>query len=223
MSMLTETTNAGIVVIAYCLMPNHFHLLIQASFAALSTAMHQILTSHAAFMNKKYGRVGHLFGDRFKAYVCDLELGLKPLARYIHHNPLRGGLVQSPEQWAWSSHRDYLDLNSKAPSGRNILMDRFGTDAASAQVAYQDYMAPGIKLRAPQPGEKVPLGVLAAYVEREGGHKPGLLKERSRRYDLLGSRKKFIELALAEGYSIQQIAFFLCLPTSSIYSNTSAL
>ncbi|TPW20743.1 MAG: putative transposase [Elusimicrobia bacterium] len=222
-SLLTETTSAGIVVIAYCLMPNHFHLLIQASLTVLSSTMHQILTSHAAYMNKKYGRVGHLFGDRFKAYLCDPELGLKPLARYIHLNPVRGGLVQSAEQWAWSSHRDYLDLNSKSPSGRNLLMDRFGGDEATAQIAYQAYMAPGIKPRAPRPGEKVPLGVLAAYVEREGGHKPGILKERSRRRDILGTRMKFIELAIAEGYSVPEIAAFLCLPPSSIYSNRGAL
>lgn len=216
-SMLTETTSAGIVVIAYCLMPNHFHLLIQASLAALSAAMHQILTSHATYMNKKYGRVGHLFGDRFKAYPCDPELSLKPLARYITLNPVRGGLVQSPEQWAWSSHRDYLDFNSKSPSGRKILMDRFGDDEASAQMAYQAYMTPGIKPKAPRPGERVPLSVLAAYIEREGGHIPGILKERSRRRDILGTRMKFIELSLAEGYSIEQIAAFLCISPSGIY------
>lgn len=222
-SLLTEATTAGIIVIAYCLMPNHFHLLIQASISALSDAMHRILTAHATFYNTKYGRVGHLFGDRFKAYSCDPELGLKPLARYIHLNPVRGGLVQSPEQWAWSSHRDYMDLNSKAPSGRKILMERFGSDESSALTAYRIYMAPGVKPRPPRPGEKLPLGVLASFIEREGGHKPGILKERSRRRDILGTRLKFIELAIAEGYSVIEIAAFLCLPPSSIYSNKASL
>lgn len=216
-SILDELSTEGAILIALCLMTNHFHLVTPTDIGLVSRALHRVLTSHATYMNKKYGRTGHLFGDRFKSYPCDPELGLKPLVRYVHLNPVRAGLVRTPEEWAWSSHRDYLTLGSANPSGRTLLLDRFGQDESSSLKAYQAYMAPSQQPRSDKPGNRVSLAMLAAHFEREGGHRPGLLKERSQRHDLFKTLKRFIDAAIAEGYSAKEIADYLCVSPATVY------
>lgn len=216
-SLVGELSKESAILIALCLLTNHFHLVSPSDIGLLSRALHRVLTSHAAYMNKKYGRTGHLFEDRFKSYPCDPELGLKPLVRYVHYNPVRAGLVQTPEEWRWSTHREYLESAQESPTGRTLLLERFGSSPAESLRGYRAYMAPSTRPTAARQGERVPLGVLAAYVEREGGHRPGLLKERSQRRDLLGTRKRFVNLALSEGYSIGEIAAFLCLTGAAVY------
>ncbi len=109
-SLLEELSIESAIVIALCLMTNHFHLLTPTDIEIVSRVLHRVLSSHATYMNKKYGRTGHLFEDRFKSYPCDPEFGRKPLVRYIHNNPVRAGLVRTPEEWAWSTHREYLTI-----------------------------------------------------------------------------------------------------------------
>lgn len=216
-SLLAELAAEGVLVIALCLMTNHYHTVLEGEMEAISRAMHRAQTSHAAYMNKKYGRTGHLFEDRFKSYPCDPELGLKPLVRYVHRNPVRAGLVREPEQWRWSTHNEYLAPDSAAPSGRGLLLGRFGTDERRAREAYREDMKASPRPTAARRGDKVPLAVLAAHFEREGGHRPGLIKERSKRRDLLGLRQRFIAAAQEEGYSVGQIAAFLCVSPSAIF------
>lgn len=216
-ALVEELSTESAIIIALCLLTNHFHLVSPSDIDRLSRALHRLLTSHAAYMNKKYGRTGHLFEDRFKSYPCDPEFGLKPLVRYVHYNPVRAGLVQSPEEWRWSTHREYLDTAQPSPTGRTLLFDRFGSNPAEALRNYRAYMAPIVRPNAARKGERVPLGVIAAYVERDRGHRPGILKERSQRRDLLGTRKRFVDLALAEGHSVGDIAAFLCITGAAVY------
>lgn len=216
-SMVEETTAGGIILLAYCLMPNHFHLLLQAAVGALSEVMHRILTSHAAYMNKKYGRTGHLFGDRFKSILCDPEFGIKPRVRYIHRNPVKDGLVARLEDWRWSSHHDYLDPTSPNPSGKLEVLKLFGGASTQGIENYAEFMKPDKEFVRAQAGERLPLERLAAMVERELGHVPGMLKQRSNQRDLTGARMMFVKLALDAGHSAKSVAAFLCVAEESIY------
>lgn len=93
---------------AYCLMPNHVHLLIQVGEMPLSGLMQGVQQSYTVYFNRTYGTVGHLFQGRYKALVCDGDAYLATLVRYIHLNPVRAGLVVRPEDHPYSSHTAYL-------------------------------------------------------------------------------------------------------------------
>lgn len=215
--MLGETAAEGVIILAYCLMPNHFHLLLQAAINSLSRSMHSILTSHAAYMNKKYGRTGHLFQDRFKTILCDPEIGVKPLVRYIHRNPVKAGLISRPEQWPWSSHRDFMNPASEMPPGKIEVLKLFGANREDAIRSYAEYMEPDPEFIRAQGRGKFPLDKLAAMVERELGHFPGFLRQRSHQHDLTGARAYFVHLAMDAGFSAKEVAEFLCLAEDSVY------
>lgn len=97
------TEDSGSTVLAYCLMPNHFHLAIKVGTVPLSVVMQRILASHATTFNRRYDRTGHLFGARHKAKLCLDDRNLMCVIRYIQMNPVRADLVQRPEDWPWSS------------------------------------------------------------------------------------------------------------------------
>ena len=83
------------VVHAYCLMTNHFHLLLRVKDIPLSKFMRRLLTGYAVTFNLRHNRSGHLFQNRYKSIVCDEEEYLLELVRYIHLNPLRAGVVET--------------------------------------------------------------------------------------------------------------------------------
>ncbi len=97
----------GISIYAWALMPNHIHLLIQTRNMPLSKFMQKLLTGHANYFNKKYDRVGHLFQNRYKSILIQAEVYLLKLIRYIHINPLEGGLVSDYKMlkmYPWTGH-----------------------------------------------------------------------------------------------------------------------
>lgn len=98
----------GVRIYAYVLMGNHYHLLVGTPEGNLTSFMHAAQAHYSNYHNRRHGRVGHLFQGRYKALIVDRDSYLVGLSRYIHLNPLRAGLVERPEQWAWSSYRSYL-------------------------------------------------------------------------------------------------------------------
>ena len=96
-------------VIAYCLMPNHFHFLVkQESDRGITSFMRHLMNSYSHFVNLKYKRVGPLFQGRFKAVIVDSDEQLLHLSRYIHLNPLVSNLVSDLESYPWSSYVSYI-------------------------------------------------------------------------------------------------------------------
>ena len=98
-------------VYAYCLMPNHYHLLLETIQPNLSKIMQYLNTSYAAHYNKKRNKSGHLFQGRYKSIVVDKDNYFLELTRYIHLNPMRAKIVLEPEGYKWTSFRGYMHKN----------------------------------------------------------------------------------------------------------------
>jgi len=92
----------GFKLHAYCLMPNHFHLLIEVGKVALSKIMQDLLTRYSKYFNQQKQVYGHVFQGRYSAKLCETEAYFLGLIRYIHLNPVGVFLRERPEQWRWS-------------------------------------------------------------------------------------------------------------------------
>ena len=126
---------------AYCLMPNHYHLLVETPAADLSTGMQEINSRHAMWFNWRYQLDGHLFQGRFHSELVEREEHLLELARYIVLNPVRAGLCESAAHWIWSSYRPTLGLD---PKPRLLKPERvlgyFGGSREIAQLRYAAFV-----------------------------------------------------------------------------------
>lgn len=93
---------------AYCLMPNHVHLLVESSEHPLAKLMQGLQQSYSQYFNLKHHKTGHVFEGRYKAILCQKDQYLLQLIRYIHLNPVRAGMVRSPERYRYSGEHVYL-------------------------------------------------------------------------------------------------------------------
>jgi REP element-mobilizing transposase RayT len=130
------------IVYAYCLMPNHYHLFLQTPLANLSEGVHQLNGAYASWLRCKRKLVGHIFQGRFKSILVEEETYAINLSLYIHLNPCRWKLVERPEDYAWSSCRDYLGMRgSRTPALRpDRILDMFGRDLVSARRRYHEML-----------------------------------------------------------------------------------
>jgi putative transposase len=92
------------VVFAYCLMPNHYHFVMQTRQPNLSRIMRHINGVYTQAYNRRHRKVGHLFQGRFKAVLVNRDAYLLEVCRYVDLNPVRAGMVQRPQDWTWSSY-----------------------------------------------------------------------------------------------------------------------
>ena len=98
----------NVVCHAYCLMPNHYHLLIETPDGNLSRAMRQLNGVYSQAFNRRHAKVGHVLQGRFKAIVVEKESYLLEVCRYIVLNPVRARFVSTPGEWRWSSYRSQV-------------------------------------------------------------------------------------------------------------------
>ena len=99
----------GVKLFAYCLMPDHFHMIVLPGKAEhLSKWMQWIMTSYVRRYHHDYGTNGHLWQGRFKSFIVQQDEHLITLMRYVEANPERAGLVNTSKEWYWSSHRETL-------------------------------------------------------------------------------------------------------------------
>jgi putative transposase len=120
----------GLKLIAYCLMPNHYHLLVQLTDDDLSHSMQAFALAYTKAVNKRYNRVGPLFQGRFQAIHVDRDEYLLHLSRYIHLNPVAAHLVRHPEVWDFSSCADYFGLRQSLPLFPEIVLAQFPSRTA---------------------------------------------------------------------------------------------
>ena len=140
---------------AYCLMGNHYHVVLQTHQANLSILMHRLNSVHSLTFNRRHGRRGSAFEGRFKALHVDRDSYLLEVCRYVDLNPVRAGLVESPDRWTWSSYRAHAGF-APSPSWlatsalHGLLLGPLPVDEASSAAAgrrYADFVAEGYGAR----------------------------------------------------------------------------
>lgn len=131
---------------AYCLMSNHYHLLVETPDGNLSAGMRQLNGLYTQRSNRKHGRVGHVFQGRYQAILVDQERYLLEVARYVVLNPVRAGMVRLAQDWPWSS---YGAMTGQVDVPRwlttDALLSAFGADRGAAMQAYAQFVADGVK------------------------------------------------------------------------------
>lgn len=124
---ITDTRKGNFKLFAFCLMPNHFHLLIeQCGDTSLSKIISKICMSYSKYVNKKYNRVGHIFQDCFKAVAVESNPQLMWSSAYIHMNAVKDKLVKHPSEYTWSSYNDYVSDRNLPIIETEFLTSVFG-------------------------------------------------------------------------------------------------
>jgi putative transposase len=139
---------------AYCLMDNHYHLMVETPKANLSLGMRQLNGVYTQRLNRRHARVGHVFQGRFKAIVVDKQAYLLELSRYVVLNPVRARMVKTPARYRWSSYRASAGLQD--PPGfldAPALLAHFAGSPPAARRQYVAFVEAG--LRTPSPWEKL--------------------------------------------------------------------
>ena len=129
---------------AYCLMSNHYHLLIETPDANLSKGMRQLNGVYTQSFNRRHNRVGHVFQGRYKGIHVEKEAYLLELARYIVLNPVRAEMVRAAKDWPWSSYRSTTG-QSTAPDWLNTdwILAAFGRTKRKAVDGYKRFVSEG--------------------------------------------------------------------------------
>jgi len=130
---------------AYCLMGNHYHLLIETPLGNLSSAMRFLNGKYTQWFNYKYDRAGHLFQGRYKPVLVEKDAYVAELARYIVLNPVKARLVEHPGRWRYSSYRATMALDRK-PVWLSVdnLLRHFGRNKKSAMKRYEKFVLEGL-------------------------------------------------------------------------------
>lgn len=112
---------------AYCLMPNHFHLLVQTGIASnVPQMMHDMMIAYVKAINKRYDRIGHLFQNRYKIKPVQSTEYLLHLSRYIHTNPFFAKLVTVAQDWKYSSYKNYISNAVEDKLSTQFILSHFG-------------------------------------------------------------------------------------------------
>jgi putative transposase len=227
-------TKFRVRIYAYCLMPNHVHLLLEIGFAPLGKFMQGLQQSYTQYFNRRYRKVGHLFQGRYKAIICEKDKYLLALVRYIHLNPVRGRLATRPERYFYSGHNGYL-LN-RAPK---IIEDGPILKILGGKEAYKKFVLEGVSENHNEKyyavkdqrflgeegfGKEISRGsgerqdrktkpsMASAFEEitRRLETTPELLRGKDRRWDVSAKRAEAVTLLVQElGYRVSEVAEYL--------------
>ncbi len=234
---------------AYCLMDNHYHLVIETPDGNLSKGMRQLNGLYTQTFNRRRSSVGHVFQGRYKAILIEKESHLLEVCRYVVLNPVRAKVVQEPGEWKWSSYNGTAGKIKPHPCLTiDWILGQFGSKKGQAERAYQDFISAGIggaKIWKTVKGQSVLgeedyVGQLMEYIRGQRDiqeiprqqrylNRPGLDNlfpaEAKRNKE---ERNKLMHNAIVEhGYSQKEIASHLGLPYSTVsrliraYENTS--
>lgn len=135
----------NLIVHAYCLMNNHYHLLIETPDANLSKAMRDINGNYTQWFNSRHKSVGHLMQGRYKAFVIEKETYLLEVARYIVLNPVRDKLSEHPRNWKWSSYK-FTAEDKESPEWLNTdwILGFFDGEKKTSQKRFRKFVKDGI-------------------------------------------------------------------------------
>lgn len=138
----------------YCLMGNHYHLVIETPEPNLSRGLKRLHGTYTQWFNRRHQRVGHVLQGRFKSLLVEKENYLQELCRYVVLNPVRAGMVQEVGAWPWSSYRATVGVH-EAPDWleRDVVLSLLDGEQSRARRAYQRFVAEGV--HQPSPWDQV--------------------------------------------------------------------
>lgn len=146
----------GAILHVYCLMDNHYHLLVETPRGNLSQILHHINGAYTTYFNIKHGRSGHLFQGRFKAILVEKDSYGEELSKYIHLNPVRAGLVKNTSEYRWSSYRYYIGMEREPEwLTTTFILSYFGGHGRSTYRKYREFVEEGISKASENPLRKV--------------------------------------------------------------------
>jgi len=162
-----------IKVYGYCLMSNHYHLLLETPEGNLSRVMKYVNGSYATYFNAKWKRVGHIFSYRYKSIVVEEDRYLMILSRYIHLNPTRAKMVEMPGDYRWSSYREYLNLRKSKWLDTDWVLQIFSSKSKlEAMQRYKQFVEQGMDGKVQDPFKRSIRGSILGsdeFVERITG------------------------------------------------------
>ncbi len=130
---------------AYCLMDNHYHLMIETPDGNLSLGMRQLNGVYTQARNKRHNKTGHLFQGRYKAILIQKDTHLLEVCRYVVLNPVRARMVEKPEDWKWSSYRATAGKEPPHPClTTDWILGQFSRTRAKAEKEYRQFVKWGI-------------------------------------------------------------------------------
>jgi REP element-mobilizing transposase RayT len=144
--VLKETQS---VCYAWALMPNHFHLLLRTGSTPIRIVMQRLLSGYAGAFNRRHGRLGQLFYNRYKSILCQQEPYLLELVRYIHLNPLRARLVESLDLLGFYPYGGHSALMGKRPNDWqdvDAILSLFGSRLSNARRAYRSFVEKAVSV-----------------------------------------------------------------------------
>ena len=135
----------GWLIHAYCLMDNHYHLLVETPEPNLAHGMRQLNGLYTQGFNRRHGRPGHVFQGRYKAILVERESHLLEVSRYVVLNPVRARVARQPGDWRWSSYNASVGAVPR-PSWMETVptLAWFGDDRDEARAAFANFVAEGV-------------------------------------------------------------------------------
>ena len=220
----TTVRRHGFRVLAYCLMDNHYHLLVRTPDPNLSDGMQYLGSVYAQRFNRAHGRVGHVFQGRFKSVLVQSDGHLLTEIRYITRNRLRAGLCTSLEDWPWCSHQAILEPVPNGIVDRDAVLALFHPNPDEAVALYGAFVGSGGDVKRPEPyplviGDDAFVRTHLALIEPSSEHPQHLTSPpRTALDELLPPYPSAAQLATARaaGYSLAAIGDHLGLNKSTI-------
>jgi REP element-mobilizing transposase RayT len=183
-------------IYAWTLMGNHAHIFLRSGPSGLSKYMMRLLTGYAVFYNRRHGRHGHLFQNRYKSIVVEEDAYFQELVRYIHLNPLRARIIDSIsklERYRWCGHSVILGKLKNDWQDKEYVLKWFGKRIGDARRAYRKFVENGV-----EQGHRSDL-IGGGLIRSQGGWVA--VKEMLRE----GVREKSDERILGSGEFVQQL------------------
>ena len=212
---------------AFCQMGNHYHMIVETLAGTLARGMRQLNGEYTRRFNFRNATVGHLFQGRYKAILVQRQTYLLELSRYVVLNPVRAGMVKTPEAWTWSSFgMTCSDVPAPGWLETDWLLGQFGVERAAAVHAYREFVAAGRGLQSPMTNlrnqlflgddkflKQVCAGEKAVTVTEISRSQKKVVALRLHEYDArFGDRREAMARAYIDGaYTMAEVAAHFCV------------